>query len=187
MKYLLFFLSFSVCAQTNNSIYIQQIGDNNIITVAQDGSGHTAIVNLGNTSNVDNTNISIDQKDSGIKTASIEIKSGINNGINILQQGYGQHVASIQNLNGSANTINIDQNGLGNHNFSIINTTGTTNSGNSVNGLQTGSGDKIFNLTLDGATGATVSVQQTIQNANTGAMTIQCAPSTCGTYTYTRN
>lgn len=186
MKYLLLFLSFSAVA-ADNTIHIQQIGDNNIINVLQDGSGHATTINLGLISAVDNTSISIDQKDSGVKTASVEIKSGINNGINILQQGVGQHVANIHNLNGTANMINIDQNGSGNHNFSIINTNGTTNSGNTINGLQTGSGDKTFSLTLNGSTGATVGVQQTSQTPDAGAMTIQCALGTCGIYTYTRN
>ena len=125
-------------------------------------------------------------KDSGIKTTSVEIKSGINNGVNILQQGAGNHIASINNLNGSGNNINIDQNGSGNHEFRVLNSIGSVNSGNTITSTQSSASSQVFNLTLDGSTGATVGVSQTGAIPNIGSMTIQCAPGTCGTYTYTR-
>jgi hypothetical protein len=171
----------------DNTINIQQIGNNNAVAILQDGSGHTSTVNLGANSNVDNTSIYIDQKDSGIKTTSVEIKSGINNGINILQQGAGNHTTNIQNLSGSGNNINIEQNGAGNHEFRVLNSIGSANSGNTITSTQSSASSQVFNLTLDGTTGATVGVSQTGAIPNIGSMTIQCAPGTCGTYTYTRN
>jgi len=188
MKYLLLFLSFSAVA-ADNTIHIQQIGDNNIINVSQDGSGHTATINLGLISAVDNTSISIDQKDSGTKTANVEIRSGINNGINILQQGAGNHIASIQNLNGSGNNISINQQGIGNHQLNVIGSAGTINSGNTINASQSGGAgaDKWFQVNLLGATGATVNLQQTNQTqADQASMNIQCS-SNCGTWSYIRN
>jgi hypothetical protein len=173
----------------DNTINISQIGDNNTINVSQDGSGHTATINLGLNSNVDNNIISIDQKDSGIKTASVEIKSGVNNGINMLQQGTGNHIASIQNLSGSGNNITINQDGGGNHEFNVIGSNNSTNNGNTINATQSGNAgaDKSFQLNLLGATGATVNVQQTNSTqANQGSMNIQCSTG-CGTWSYTRN
>ena len=115
MRALLLFVSIiistiSIARAADNTINIEQVGVNNTINILQDGSGHTATVNMGSISSVDNTSISIEQKDSGTKTASISINSGINNSANILQQGAGNHIVSIQNLNGSGNGITINQN-----------------------------------------------------------------------------
>lgn len=173
----------------DNGIYIEQSGSGNTINVLQDGSGHTVTLNLGIFVPIDNTTISIDQKDSGTKTANVEIKAGINNGVSILQQGNGNHTASIQNLIGSGNNINIDQSGSGNHEFNVIGANGSTNSGNTINATQSGGvgADKWFQVNLSGATGATVNVQQTNPTqANQGSMNIQCSTG-CGTWSYTRN
>ena len=171
------------------TISISQIGDNNTINIAQYNAAHNASIDLGKTSNVDNTNITIEQKDSGIKTASVEIPSGINNGINILQQGTGNHLASIQNLNGSGNNISINQDGSGNHEFNVIGGSGTTNNGNNINATQSGGAgaDKWFQVNLNGSTGATVNVQQTNPTqANQASMNIQCSGN-CGTWSYIKN
>jgi hypothetical protein len=186
------FISKKSYAQSSidNTIYVSQIGDNNTINITQYGSGHSATVNLGLMSNVDNTSIAIDQKDSGPKLASISIPSGVNNGVNMLQQGSGSHSALLTNLNGSGNNINIDQNGAGNHALTVIGTNGSTNSGNTITSSQSGGtgADKTFTLTLDGATGATVGIQQTNSTqSNQGSMSIQCMPGTCGSWSYIRN
>ena len=170
----------------DNSIIIDQVGSYNTINISQDGSGHYAKVVLGTVSAVDNTIISIDQKDSGPKFASVRMNSGVDTGVNILQQGSGSH-SSIMTLNGSGNNINIDQNGAGSHEFRVLNSIGSTNSGNTITSTQSSASPQVFNLTLDGATGATVGISQTGAIPNIGSMTIQCALSTCGTYTYTRN
>jgi len=166
----------------DNTINIDQIGDNNNITVEQkDANGHTATITLGKTSSVDYTTLAILQQGTGIKTASVEIKSGINNGINISQDGAGAHTTAIQNLIGSGNNINITQQGAGNHSFTISNYTSATNNGNTINATQSGGAgaDKTFNLYLSGATNAGVTVLQTNPlTADQGGMNIQCNP--CG-------
>lgn len=166
----------------DNTVNIEQIGDNNSISVDQrDSNGHSATVSLGKTSAVDYTTLSILQQGTGIKTASVEIKSGINNGINISQDGAGAHTAAIQNLIGSSNSINITQQGAGNHSFTISNNNSSTNNGNTINATQSGGtgADKTFNLYLNGATGAGVTVLQTNPStADQGGMNIQC--NTCG-------
>jgi len=172
----------------DNSVIIDQVGNYNYINVSQQGSGHYAKVVLGTVSAVDNTTVSIDQKDTGPKFTSVRIDSGINNGVNILQQGSGNQ-SSIMNLTGSGNNINLDQTGAGNHTFNIINGTGTINNGNTINATQNGGAgaDKWFQVNLSGANGATVNVQQTNPTqASQGSMNIQCS-SSCGTWSYTRN
>jgi len=171
------------------SVNINQVGSNNVINIEQYNAAHNATITLGTISPVDNTNISIVQRDSGVKTASVEIPSGINNGVTILQQGTGNHTASIQNLNGSGNSISVDQNGVGNHEFNVVAGTGTINNGNTINATQSGGAgaDKWFQVNLSGATGATVNVQQTNPTqAQQGSMNIQCS-SGCGTWSYIRN
>ena len=174
----------------DNVLYIEQSGSGNTVNVLQDGSGHNVTLNLGASSPIDNTVITIDQKDSGIKTANVEIKAGINNGVAILQQGNGNHTASIQNLIGSGNNINIDQNGNGNHTFTVVGLNSTTNSGNTINAQQSGNSgaDKAFNLNLNGTVGSSVTVQQTNQTqSDIGSMSIQCNIGSCGSYSYIRN
>lgn len=170
----------------DNTVMIEQIGVGNQTTVLQDGSGNSAIVKIGSISDVSYSVFSITQQGNN-KTALIEINSGINNTASIQQSGAGNHTASILNLNGSGNNINVAQQGDGTHEFNVINGTGTTNNANVINATQAGGvgENKSFNLFLNGATGATANVSQSGQ-ANSGSMTIQCMPGTCGVWSYTR-
>ena len=177
---------------SDNSIYIDQVGNYNSISIDQTGNGHSATVNLGNnngSSNVDYTTIAIMQQGAP-KTASVEIKSGTNNAVSIQQDGTGNHTSAIQNLNGSGNQFNISQSGAGNHSFTVTNTAGSTNDANVLNAQQSGGAgaDKTFNLWLNGATGANISVQQTNPTTASqgGMMSIQCMPGTCGNWSYIR-
>lgn len=169
----------------DNTVMIDQIGTGNQTSIIQDGSGNTAAVKLGAMGDVDYTTISITQQGNN-KLAKVEIPSGVNNGVSIQQDGTGNHIANIQNLNGSANNITIGQTGAGNHTFNVVADPGTTNSGNTINANQSGNGNKQFDLTLSGTSGATVTVQQTNPTqSNSGSMNIQCT--TCGAYSYIRN
>lgn len=179
--------SITVAFGADNTISIEQIGSNNTTIVTQEGSGNSATIITGKTSDVDGTYISILQQNSN-KTASVEIKSGVNNTVYFTQQDTGNHTASIQNLNGSTNSISLTQQGSGNHEFNIIGGAGTTNSGNSVTATQTGNtgSEKWFNLYMNGSSGATVSVQQGGTGQNQSSMNVQCAPGTCGNYNFSR-
>ena len=173
----------------DNYIMIDQIGNNNTITISQNSSGHSATVTLGKSSSVDNSIIMLDQKDYSTKSVAVEIKSGYNNGVDILQQGIGNHTANIVNLNGAANNFTINQSGLGNHSFTVTAISGTTNDSNTVTAVQTGNfgANKVFNLNLNGATGASVNIQQTNHlSIDSGSLTIQCLPGSCGSYSYIR-
>jgi hypothetical protein len=171
---------------TTNTIYIEQIGSYNSVTVNQDGTGHTATVTMGLTSAVDNTTVAIDQKDSGAKTAAVNIPGGFNNSVNILQQGAGNHTASITNLNGIANSVTINQGGAGKHTLEIAGAAGSQNNGNTITATQSGGvgADKTFNLGLNGWN-TNVTIEQTNPTtSNQSSMNITCGNS-CGTQPWT--
>lgn len=177
----------SHCSKTqaqSNYIYIDQVGNNNQVSVSQDGTGHLAAVAIGATLP---TNANDLKTGYGIGTTPY-IGSGVSeyNNISISQQGVGSHTTTIELPVASSNLITVDQSGSSNHTFSIRSTANTSNINNTVSATQSGSGEKSFALTLDGTNGASVTVQQTNPTqANSGAMTIQCQ--TCGAYSYIRN
>jgi hypothetical protein len=204
IRYLLLFFSFNVYA-ADNSIYVDQAGDYNTVTITQDGAGH--IVNLatgavlppntfgsGITTTTtpygsDNNYIAITQQGTGAKTSNVEIPNGYNNGISIYQDGAGNHLANIRNLVGNANNISISQTGNGNHSMYINGAPGTDNSGNTINTIQSGGigADKSFSLTLNGTSSAGVTIQQTNPTlSNSGSMSINCSTGSCGSYSYVR-
>jgi len=172
---------------TNNTIYIEQVGDNNTTTVVQDGDGHNARIVSGNVAPADLNTFVITQQGAA-KTANIELRSGISNTFNIQQDGTGNHSANIQNMIGSGNNVAITQQGAGNHIFNITNPNGATNNGNTVNATQSGGtgSDKRFDLQFNGATGAGVTINQTNPTTpDQGGMNIQCNP--CGSgWSYTK-
>ena len=171
----------AIYAPTNgNLIYIDQVGTGNQTTVVQDGEGHSAVITAGSTSPTDYNVFSIMQQGAA-KTATIELKSGINNTFNIQQDGTGNHSASIQNMIGSGNNINVTQQGAGSHTLNVTNPFNATNNGNTVTATQSGGvgADKRFDLMFSGATGAGVTINQTNPTTpDQGGMNIQCNP--CG-------
>jgi len=195
MKYLLVAAVISIAgiqcsnkvSAADNTIVIDQIGNGNQTTIVQDGSGNSAVINAGGTSSVDYNVFSITQQGNN-KTASIELKSGINNTFNIQQDGTGNHNASIQNMIGSGNNVTVIQQGAGNHTLTVTNPNNATNNGNTVTATQTGGAgaDKTFNLYFNGATGAGVTINQTNPTQpDQAGMNIQCNP--CGSgWSYTK-
>lgn len=164
----------------DNTVVIDQIGSGNQTTIVQDGTGHSASLTTGGISPTDYNVFSILQQGAP-KVASIDLRAGINNTFNIQQDGTGNHTASVQNFIGSGNQVNVQQSGAGNHSFTVTNPNNSTNNGNTVTATQSGGAgaDKTFNLYLNGATGAGVTVQQTNPTqAEQGGMSIQCNP--CG-------
>jgi hypothetical protein len=172
---------------SGNIIYIDQVGTGNTTTVQQDGEGHSAVINAGSTSPTNYNVFSILQQGAA-KTASIELKEGINNTFNIQQDGTGNHTASIQNMIGSGNNISLTQSGAGNHTLTVTNPNNATNNGNTVTATQSGGvgADKTFNLQFNGATGAGVTINQTNPTQpDQAGMNIQCNP--CGSgWSYTK-
>ena len=171
----------------DNVINIDQVGNGNTTTVNQNGSGNTATINAGAISGVDYNVFSITQQGNN-KTASIELKSGINNTFNIQQDGTGNHIAAIQNMIGSGNNVNVSQSGSGIHSLTVTNPNNAINNGNTVTATQSGGAgaDKTFNLQFNGATGAGVTINQTNPiTPDQAGMNIQCNP--CGSgWSYTK-
>jgi Curlin associated repeat len=172
---------------TDNTIIIDQIGSGNTTTITQDGSGNTASIIAGSTSAVDYNVFAITQQGNN-KTASIELKSGVNNTFSIQQDGTGNHTAAIQNMIGSGNNVNVSQSGSGTHSLTVTNPWNATNNGNTVTATQSGGvgADKTFNLYFSGATGAGVTINQTNPTTpDQAGMNIQCNP--CGSgWSYTK-
>jgi Curlin associated repeat len=168
----------------NNYIYIDQVGNNNQVTITQDGTGHVAAVAIGATLPVTINDLKTGY---GIGTTPYNgVGTSEYNNVTISQQGVGSHTTTIELPRAGSNLITVDQSGASNHTFSVSSTANTNNINNTISATQSGTGEKSFALTLDGTNGATVTVQQTNPTqANTGAMTIQCT--TCGSYSYIRN
>jgi hypothetical protein len=172
---------------TGNVIYIDQIGTGNTTTVVQDGEGHSAVITAGGISPTNYNVFSILQQGAA-KTASIDLKAGINNTFAIQQDGTGNHTAAIQNMIGSGNNVSVTQQGSGNHIFNITNPYNATNDGNTVTATQSGGAgaNKRFDLTFSGASNAGVTIQQTNPTTpDQAGMNIQCNP--CGSgWSYTK-
>jgi hypothetical protein len=171
----------------DNTISIDQVGSGNQTTILQEGSGHSATITAGYGSPVDYNVFAITQQGAA-KTATIELKAGINNTFNIQQDGTGNHTASIQNMIGSGNNVNVSQSGAGTHSLTVTNPWNATNNGNTVTATQSGGvgADKTFNLYFSGATGAGVTINQTNPTQpDQAGMNIQCNP--CGSgWSYTK-
>jgi hypothetical protein len=184
---ILMFIGKATAQTTGNLVYIDQVGNGNQTTIVQDGSGHNAIIVAGASSNVDYNVFAITQQGAS-KTASIELKAGINNTFNIQQDGTGNHTAAIQNMIGSGNNVNLSQTGAGNHILNVTNPFNATNNGNTVTATQAGGtgADKRFDLMFSGATGAGVTINQTNPTQpDQAGMNIQCNP--CGSgWSYTK-
>jgi hypothetical protein len=171
----------------DNFVSVDQIGTGNQITIVQDGFGHSASITAGSISPTDYNVFSIAQQGAP-KSASIELKSGINNTFSIQQDGTGNHTAAIQNMIGSGNSVTVTQQGAGNHILNVTNPWNATNNGNTVTATQSGGAgaDKRFDLMFSGATGAGVTINQTNPTQpDQAGMNIQCNP--CGSgWSYTK-
>ena len=168
----------------SNYIYIDQVGNNNQVSITQDGTGHLAAVAIGATLP---TYVNDLKTGYGIGTTPYNgVGTSEYNNITINQQGVGSHTTTVELPRASSNLITVDQSGSANHSLKIVSTANTNNVNNTISATQSGSAEKSFALTLDGTNGAAVTIQQTNPTqANSGSMTIQCV--TCGAYSYIRN
>ena len=189
MKYLiLLFLAFSALA--DDSVYVNQIGTGNTVSISQSGSAQSVNITTGSTSSVDTSSYSVTQQGTGTMSASINIPSGYSNTVSISQYDTGNQTTAIQNLNGATNNITINQSGASNNTFNLIGGAGTNNSANTITATQSGGigADKSFTLNMNGTNGATVTIQQTnTTTPDTGSMSINCTVGTCGKYSYIKN
>lgn len=195
-------------AQTANEIYIEQVGDNNSITIRQGTSstgknrmtvsatGNSNTLNLNQGYNTDGTvsandpnnhylllttsgnsnNITTSQTGNGQYNETTI--TGNNNVINLQQMGTGSKTL-FTNVNGSNNTAAIQQKDSGQDYLDLK----LTGNGHNVNALQQGSGNHAATIDLTNAGGAsTVNMTQQGSTAQTYSIQQSCATATgCST------
>ena len=162
------FLTSSALAQTvpptGNFVYIDQIGDNNSISIIQqDSDRHRALI----------------------------LNQGDGNVLAITQQGTGQHTASITTsttANNNNNILSIEQVGTGNHMASILLNNNTGASNNTVGITQAGGSgaNKQFTLELQGSRIGVSVIQDNPTTPDSSTMSIQCLTPPCSGYSYSR-
>jgi hypothetical protein len=173
MKRLLFVLMIT-SAYAADSVYIDQVGDLNTITVNQSaGDSQTAII----------------------------LNQGHNNQFGITQQGPGAHMAFIGTPpagqsggnfitsiapNNSNNLLNIFQTGSGNHTAAINLDKTTSNNNNSATIQQAGSAPKSFVFNLSGSGITANALQDNALTPDVSSMSIQCLTPPCSGYSYSK-
>ena len=197
-------------AITSNSIYIQNIGDNNTVNVEQ-FSRFNAIRGVNGSQdmliNGNNNNITINQGTAttvlGNNLAEVSV-TGNNNTVSLTQQNNGKYTELVVNgtgnqltaqqkdaggkyaffnILGNSNVITTLQQGTGNHFLDISAPYGGLN----ATITQSGASQKLFQLIINNP-GIGVTVSQTAASATDSAsMTITCATGPCNGYSYTKN
>ena len=165
--------------QSGNEINIDQIGDNNSITIRQgvsatgknrielytNGSGNTYNLNQGYLTdgtvvggdssnhylylNVTGSNNTITKQQTGTTNFNETTVSGNTNNLTNIQQGNSPKIL-FQNIVGNSNTVTTNQKDTGNH-YLDINLTGT---GHNVNAIQQGSGNHAATIQFTNSGGA---------------------------------
>ena len=159
-----------------NVIYIDQVGDNNHISIKQnDGDNKSAIVlNQG-----DGNEQNIAQRGPGLDQAFIGTPP-----VGMLQ---GQFLPNTSTATNNYNLLSIVQMGTGNHTAAINLDSMVSNNNNTASILQSGDANKSFTLQLSGSgIGATV-VQDNPTVADSASMSIQCLSPPCTGYSYIKH
>ena len=197
-------------AITSNSIYIQNIGDNNTVNVEQ-FSRFNAIRGVNGSQdmliNGSNNNITINQGTAttvlGNNLAEVSV-TGNNNTVSLTQQNNGKYTELVMNgtgnqltaqqkdaggkyaffnILGNSNVITTTQSGSGNHFLDISAPYGGLN----ATITQSGASQKLFQLIINNP-GIGVTVSQTAASATDSAsMAITCASGPCTGYSYVKN
>ena len=176
MRSMIALMLMMVPAMALDSVYIDQVGDGNVLFVKQsDGDGKTSIIlNKGN-----NNNLTIIQEGFGAHTAFIGIPpTGMMNG---------QFITNFNGNNNSNNTLAIMQNGNANHTAAINMDASAANNNNTASITQSGSAPKNFNFQLSGSGISATAVQDNASIPDTASMSIQCLTPPCGGYSYTKH
>jgi len=129
----------------NHYLMLNLSGNSNNITTRQTGGGHYNETTVSGNSNV----VNLQQTGSGSKTLFTNV-NGANNAVTATQQGSGQHYLDI-NLLGNGHTVNALQDGIGNHAATID--------------LSNTGGSSTVNMTQQGTTAQTYSLQQSCATA----------------------
>jgi hypothetical protein len=176
MRTLAILLLLTTSALAGNVVYIDQVGDNNHITIKQnDGDSQTAIVlnqGNGNEQNIAQQGPGTDQAFIGTPPAGMS---------------QGQFLPNSSAPTNSSNLLSIVQMGAGNHTAAINLDSTTSNNNNTASILQSGDANKSFVLNLSGSgIGATV-IQDNPTVADSASMSIQCLSPPCTGYSYIKH
>ena len=197
-------------AITSNSIYIQNIGDNNTVNIEQ-FSRFNAIRGVNGSQsmliNGSNNSITINQGTAtailGNNLAEVSV-TGSNNTVSLTQQYNGKYAELVMNgtgnqltaqqkdtggksaffnILGNSNVVTTLQQGTGNHFLDISAPYGGLN----ANITQSGSAQKLFKLVINNP-GIGVTVSQNAASATDSVlMSITCATGPCTGYSYVKN
>jgi hypothetical protein len=144
----------AVTAVGKNLAEVAVTGNNNTVSLTQQHNNKYTELSLNGSS----SQITVQQKDTGAKSAFFNI-SGNNNSISTLQQGTGNHFLDISALYGTA-TVNV---------------------------TQSGTAQKLFQLIINNpGVGVTVT-QNNASVVDSAVMTITCTTGPCSGYSYTKN
>ena len=197
-------------AITSNSIYIQNIGDNNTVNIEQfsrfnairgvngsqdmliNGSNNTITINQGTAATVlgnnlaevsvtgNNNTVSLTQQNNGKYTELV--MNGTGNQLTAQQKDAGGKYAFF-NILGNSNVITTTQSGSGNHFLDISAPYGGLN----ATITQSGTSQKLFQLIINNP-GIGVAVSQTAASTTDSAsMAITCTSGPCTGYSYIKN
>jgi hypothetical protein len=197
-------------AVTSNSIYIQNIGDNNTVNVEQfskfnairgvngaaamliNGNNNTVTINQGTATTAIGNNlaevaitgsgntVSLTQQHNGKYTELV--MNGTGNQLTAHQKDAGGKYAFF-NILGNSNVINTTQQGSGNH-FIDIN---APHGGLNATITQSGAAQKLFQLIINNPNIGVTVTQSSASTTDSASMTITCTTGPCNGYTYTKN
>jgi hypothetical protein len=194
---------------TNNSVYIQNSGNNTVVSVTQrgyyngirgiNGSQYATISGTGNTLSLSQGTITV----SGLHNLQELSVTGNSNTVAIAQQSSNNYAEIM--VNGTENSISITQAGtVGKSEF--INVTGSSNSittnqqgnaahfleltvptnANTISITQAGNAQKLFSLTINSPSIGVTVIQDNVTVSDSAAMAITCSIGPCTGYTYTK-
>lgn len=163
--------SFITRPTRDSQIYIEQIGENNSITVQSSGTVNNYVKYVGNGSN---NNIEVTQGSntpSGANYTDLHIVGNSNTAL-ILQQGSGGVKGAFVNVQDNNNVLTLQQTGAGNH-YAEVSLTGGNKT---VDILQSGPASHMANVTLTGLP-ASLNLQQTGSAQQSYSINFNCATS----------
>jgi fibronectin-binding autotransporter adhesin len=197
-------------AITSNSIYIQNIGDNNTVNIEQfskfnairgingsqsmliNGSNNNITINQGTVTTVlgnnlaevsvtgSNNTVSLNQQNN--KKYTELVMNGTGNQLNI-QQKDADAKSAFFNILGNSNVVTTLQQGTGQHFLDISAPYGGAN----VNVTQGGSAQKLFQLIINSPNVGVTVTQNNTSTTDSAKMTITCTTGPCNGYSYTKN
>lgn len=160
---------FGVRSTNDSQVYIQQVGDNNTITVNQTGTKNNYAY-ISNSGSFNTINTTQSGNASTVTNYSYNMINGNNNTIGITQTSTGGSKASFVTVQNNSNTIDITQTDSGNHYAEV----GVSGSNKSVSVTQKGSANHMTSVQLSGNPTSLI-LEQTGSTQNFYSLQFNCA------------